>query len=141
MKYKYPTGRRPRSWLSYNLLELIAQITNSLLSNSTAMATLKLLLTPSLVCDLADQSIHVRMTLTNIPSTAKDQILFHHTLVTGPIKTQQYTTDDIHLGDTLLDERRPSGYGRNRGVPGSRDSAQLAAPGVLRRRAYAGGTC
>lgn len=65
------------------------------------MPSLKLLLTPFLACDKADQSIHVRMTV-NIPAITKYDFLFHHLLVRDPIKTQQYTTEAIQLRDSQV---------------------------------------
>lgn len=64
------------------------------------MPSLKVTLTPSLPEDEADHCIHVRMTL-DIPAIKKDEILFYHTLVRGPIKTMQYTTDDIQLRNSF----------------------------------------
>lgn len=58
------------------------------------MPSLKLLLAPLLPDNKADHNIHVRMIL-DIPVIKKDEILFHHTLVRGPIKTMQYTAEDI----------------------------------------------
>ncbi|RFU26542.1 hypothetical protein B7463_g9803, partial [Scytalidium lignicola] len=36
-----------------------------------------------------------------IPVVAKNEILFYHTLARGPIKTMQYTPDDIEIKDAL----------------------------------------
>jgi predicted metalloprotease with PDZ domain len=62
------------------------------------MSSLRLILTPRLDCEPADQSIHVRMVLP-ITSKAKDDILFHHVLARGPIKTQQFSTDAVTIHD------------------------------------------
>lgn len=64
------------------------------------MSSIRLVLTPVLVCDEADHGINVRMTL-DIPHFEKDQVLFHHTMFRGPIKTMQYTSDDLRLQDAL----------------------------------------
>ncbi|KAK6221089.1 hypothetical protein LQW54_001662 [Pestalotiopsis sp. IQ-011] len=62
------------------------------------MPTLQVALTPHLDCEDNDQSIHVRMTFT-VPAKAQDDILFHHVLARGPIKTQQYNAEAITLKD------------------------------------------
>ncbi|KUJ09670.1 uncharacterized protein LY89DRAFT_690119 [Mollisia scopiformis] len=64
------------------------------------MPTLKLLLTPSLACEAANQCINVRITL-DVPGFEQDAILFHHILSRGPIKTMQYTSDALHIRDAL----------------------------------------
>jgi hypothetical protein len=65
-----------------------------------AFPSLNLLLSPLLTCNDADQCINVRMTL-DVPATAKNGIIFHHILARGPIKTMQYTSDDVKVQDSL----------------------------------------
>ncbi|KAF3018835.1 hypothetical protein E8E14_005574 [Neopestalotiopsis sp. 37M] len=62
------------------------------------MPSLQITLTPHLDCDPEHHSIGVRMVLF-VLSKAKDDILFHHVLVRGPIKTQQYTASDVMVRD------------------------------------------
>ncbi|ETS75349.1 hypothetical protein PFICI_12293 [Pestalotiopsis fici W106-1] len=63
------------------------------------MTSLRLILTPHLDCDPEQHSISVRMILT-LPDKVKDDILFHHVLARGPIKTVQYTASDVTIRDT-----------------------------------------
>lgn len=62
------------------------------------MPSLQVVLTPHLDCEDNDQSINARTTL-SIPAKPKDDILFHHVLARGPIKTQQYNAEAITLKD------------------------------------------
>jgi hypothetical protein len=64
------------------------------------LPALKLLLKPSLECDTADHCIDVQMIL-DIPTIAKDAVLFHHVLARGPIKTMQYSEHAIKVRDSF----------------------------------------
>ncbi|RDW57755.1 hypothetical protein BP5796_12556 [Coleophoma crateriformis] len=64
------------------------------------MPSLKLLLKSSLTDQTTSYAIHVRMTLEN-PIIKKDEIVLHHILSRGPVKTMQYTSDDIQIKDLL----------------------------------------
>ncbi|RDW58754.1 hypothetical protein BP6252_13230 [Coleophoma cylindrospora] len=62
------------------------------------MPSLKLLLKPSLMGETTEHAIYVRMTL-EIPMIKKDEIVLQHILSRGPVKTMQYTSDDIQIKD------------------------------------------
>lgn len=64
------------------------------------MPALELQLIPHLSCEAANHSLHVRMLL-QTPALAEHDALFHHVLCRGPTKTQQYTTEDIRVRDSL----------------------------------------
>lgn len=63
------------------------------------MSVLYLHLTPHLSGKAEDHSIQVHTRLPT-PVLTKGDIIFHHVLCRGPIKTQQYSTQDISLRDT-----------------------------------------
>lgn len=71
---------------------------NSVLIFPLKMSTLHLHLRPHLSGKAEEDSIQVQATLPT-PALTKGDVVFHHVLCRGPIKTQQYSPEDIRLLD------------------------------------------